>query len=220
MTINPVRTGGLLINGARNVVVVFPFFVVRRTCNARRRGARVDAEPVPIPATVRGAIVAGLVYVGVFALAHFVRSEAARDHGVDSARQIRRSSAEAPSSAWRAHRPRAKHDPTRPDRALSRHAGGRARRRRQHARRLSARPRRLLRRSRRAGARIATATTDDICAPISPSSPSAACSRLGGAAALGHPPALSFPLRGRPPRRRSGRRARGAEARRVRCRRC
>ena len=97
--------------------------------------------------------------------------------------------------------------------AVPRHAGGRARRRRQHARRLSARPRRL--RGYLAGKahRSRPPTTDDVRAYLAELEQARLCGRLGRAPAVGDPPALPLPLCGRAPQRRSGRHPRGPEAR-------
>ena len=108
------------------------------------------------------------------------------------------------------------------DRAVPRHAGGRARRGAQHARSLSRATSttspRYLADKRRDRSRRRRPTT---CAPISATSRERGFKAVvGGAPAVGDPPALSLPLCRGPPPRRSGRRARGPEARPRRCRRC
>ena len=152
-----------------------------------------------------------------------VRSETARDHGLDPARQVRQAAISAlcqrsAAAPWRA-RPKLR---CRADRAVPRHARGRARRRRQHARRLS-RATSPISPSHpgRDGGCIADARRPTTCAAICGALADARlCGRLGGAAAVGDPPALSLPLCRGPARRRSGRHHRGPEARPRRCRRC
>ncbi len=102
-------------------------------------------------------------------------------------------------------------------RALSRHAGGGARRRQEYACGLRPRPRRFHRTSRRRRP-LHRHRFDRGFARLS-RRPDAARhdGRDRGAAALGDPAALSLPLRRRPAQGRSRRRARRPKARRARC---
>ena len=83
------------------------------------------------------------------------------------------------------------------DRAVPRHARGRARRRREHACRLCAATSptspRILGAARRASP---SASTDDVRGYLAIARQARLCGRLGGAAALRDPPALSLPLCG------------------------
>ena len=97
------------------------------------------------------------------------KSQAARDHGDDSARQIPQATAERGEPRqrrWPAGRA-ASDDSA--GRAVPRHAGGRARRRRQHARRLSQRPRRSRRASARRRPHASPTPTPTTCAAFSAS---------------------------------------------------
>ena len=79
--------------------------------------------------------------------------------------------------------------------AAERGAGG------QHARRLSARPRRFLRAISSRSCVPSRPPTPTTCAPISGGLGARLQGLVGGAAAVGDPPALSLPLRRRPSRR-------------------
>ena len=70
------------------------------------------------------------------------------------------------------------------------------------------------------GASIADAATDDLRGYLGSLAQARLRRRLGGAAALGDPPALPLPLRGGTARRRSGRHHRRARSAAARCRRC
>ena len=159
---------------------------------------------------------AGSAMSALFCAGQFRRSAAARDDRDHPARQVRSN-----RPLTMAHRPKAARTQRNADRAVPRHAGGRARRRRQHARRLPPRPRRFRRASARTPAEHIADADDRRPARLSrPPRRARLQGRVGGAAAVGGPPALSFSLRRRQARRRSGRGARRAQARPQRCPRC
>ena len=118
---------------------------------------------------VSSALLGGLVYGGVFCARQFRDLATARDHRHDSARQIPQASRAEPR--WR-RRPSAERRDA--DRTVPRHAGGRARRRRQYAGRLSPRSRRSRRPSRASRQHVADADDRRPARLSRPASPSAA----------------------------------------------
>ena len=149
------------------------------------------AEPVPIP-DVRRRCSAASPMARVFSLANFVRSQPREITVTIPPDKF----VKQPSSGRHADGPR--RDAIRRRRSIElvpRHAGGRARRRRQHARRLSPRSRRSRRAISRAhGSSIADADTDDLRGYLADLDRARLHGLVAGAAAVGDAPALSLPL--------------------------